>query len=136
MDLIPAPDRGEELADPQVEPVEAREVAEQPIGEDGPALLVRVLLVDHVDLGEEVHARERIPDDEEVRVLDPERRRATFLVEQVDGAVARECEAGVTDAQAMAGRVAYGADRRRQRQERRLSFAGRRRGRVVRRGRR
>src|SRR5947208_4315467 len=94
VDLVPAPDGGEELADPQVEPVVPREVAEQPIGEEVPAFLVRVLLVDRVDLREEVHARQRIPDDEAVQALDPQGRRATFLVDEVNRAVAGHGQAG------------------------------------------
>src|SRR5439155_13628544 len=112
VDDVPAPDGRDELADPQVEPVEPREVAEQPVGEEVPAFLVGVLLVDRVDLREEVQTLQRIPDDEEVQALDPEGRRATFLVEKVDRAVAGQGQAGVTDTQATAGRVSYVADRR------------------------
>src|SRR5438552_10096216 len=135
VDLVPAPDGGEELADPQIDPVIPREVAEQPIGEEVPAFLVGVLLVDRVDLREEVHALQRIPDDEEVQALDPESRRATFLVEKVNRAVAGQGQSGVTDAQATAGRVGHVADARRQRQESALVGAGRQRVRA-RRGRR
>src|SRR5438128_2602050 len=118
VDLVPAPDGGEELADPQVEPVEPRQVAEQSICGEGPAFLAGVLLVDRVDLREEVQALQRIPDDEEVQALDPEGRRATFVVDKVNRAVAGQGQTAVTDAQATAGRVGHVADRRRQRQRR------------------
>ena len=135
MDDVPAPDGGEKLADPQVEPVEPRKVAEQPIGEKCPAFLARVLLVDHVDLREEVHALDRVPDDEEVQVLDPGGRRATFVVEKVNRAVAGQGQASVTDAQAVTGCVAHVAYGRRQRQNRRVRLVGGGRWRVrVRRG--